>query len=392
MGLIFLLVAVQGTILSVIEVSRHGARSPIIKYSWDQSDWKQGLGELTPEGIRQHYLNGVEFRSRYIIDNQLINKQYNSSQVYFRSTDVNRTIVSAMSQLMGFFPEGPKIPDNSNPLPPLSSSEVLPIIESLGPYALPNSFSPVPIHIVSPEHDSLLLGFYPKVCPYISKILKEAKQSQEYLAKKKDYEDLWKPEIDKIFGHSVDFTLAASYSDVLISQQFQGYPWPGNMTDSVYSKMVEIGAYDLTLFFKGKGAWLASSEFYSGLLKSFKQVIDKETSVRWWYYSAHDTTLVGFLMALGIYDDAQPPFASSLIFELVEEYNEHYLRIIYNDQVKVLPGCSQLCSLQWVKEYLEQYIIKDVALECNKDDAVALEKKVEVDAGEEFNWMKLINH
>lgn len=392
MGIIFLLVAVQGTILGVVEVSRHGARAPLVKYSWDQSEWQRGLGELTPEGIRQHYLNGVEFRSRYIIDNQLIDKQYNSSQVYFRSTDVNRTIVSAMSQLMGFFPEGPKLSENFNPVPPLESAEIPSIIESLGSHPLPNNFSPVPIHIVSNKYDSLLLGYYPKVCPYILKILDNAKNSEEYLAKKKDYEESWKPKIDKIFGSSVEFTKAGSYADVLTSQKFHGYSWPANMTETIYAKMAEIDAYDLTLFFKGKGAWLASSEFYSGLLKSFKQIIDKETSIRWWYYSGHDTTLVGFLMAIGIYDDSQPPFASSLIFELVEEYNEHYIKIIYNDQVKVIPGCSQLCPLQWFKEYLDQNLIKDVALECNKEDTVALEKKVNLDIGEEFNWMKLISN
>jgi translation elongation factor EF-Tu-like GTPase len=35
---------------------------------------------------------------------QFVSEQYNSSQIYVRSTDVNRTIMSAAAQLQGVYP------------------------------------------------------------------------------------------------------------------------------------------------------------------------------------------------------------------------------------------------------------------------------------------------
>ena len=379
MVIFFLLGLAWGKLIGVVEVTRHGARTPVFGFDWDKSHWPKGLGELTAEGIRQHYLIGVELRSRYISEHGLIDEVYNSSQIYIRSTNLNRTIVSAESQLMGLFPKGPELSQHSIKVsvPPIESESLEPIIESLGTSSLPFNFAAVPIHVVEFKYDSLLLGYYPRVCPYISKILDQVKKSSEFTNKVKLYEESLKPQVDQIFGRSVEFKDVGKYADVLISQKFHGFPWPEKMTEEIYSQMVNIGAYDLSTFFKGKGAWLASSEFYSNLLNSFQNILNKQTSVKWWIYSAHDTTLIGFLTAIDIFDGVQPPYASSLIFELIEEVGELFVKIKYNDEVKVIPGCKELCPFGWFKEYFEKFILKDVALECSSDVDVNLEKTVQ---------------
>lgn len=51
----------------VVEISRHGARSPITQqFNVTQTYWPMGLGMLTEVGQRQHYLLGREFRRRYV--------------------------------------------------------------------------------------------------------------------------------------------------------------------------------------------------------------------------------------------------------------------------------------------------------------------------------------
>jgi hypothetical protein len=59
-----LIVAVSGTqtIIGLIEACRHGARSPIYTEPFLPGDWDIGVGELTPTGMRMHYLNGYQFR------------------------------------------------------------------------------------------------------------------------------------------------------------------------------------------------------------------------------------------------------------------------------------------------------------------------------------------
>jgi lysosomal acid phosphatase len=71
----------------VIEVCRHGARSPINqRYNVTETYWPRGLGMLTPIGERQHYALGQELRKRYIDQYKLLDPTYNASQLVAYST------------------------------------------------------------------------------------------------------------------------------------------------------------------------------------------------------------------------------------------------------------------------------------------------------------------
>ena len=101
----------DGDLVFVLETTRHGARNPV------GSDISIGeipeyiKGELTPMGMRQHFLLGHEMRKRYTGEGNLLDENYNAYEVYVRSTDVNRTIVSAMSHMQGMFPAQSPISD-----------------------------------------------------------------------------------------------------------------------------------------------------------------------------------------------------------------------------------------------------------------------------------------
>jgi hypothetical protein len=71
-------------------------------------------GELSPTGIRQHYYLGNQLRKEYIEDQKFLSEVYNHNEIYVLSTDVNRTIMSAYSQLAGLYPipTGPNVPYN----------------------------------------------------------------------------------------------------------------------------------------------------------------------------------------------------------------------------------------------------------------------------------------
>jgi len=96
----------------LFEMFRHGARSPleldseskdIFGHKWNAK------GELTPVGMRMHFLLG--FRNSEVYGKPLNISNYSTSQISISSTDVNRTILSAYSQLQGFFPPltGPQL-------------------------------------------------------------------------------------------------------------------------------------------------------------------------------------------------------------------------------------------------------------------------------------------
>src|SRR5690606_38198749 len=108
----------------VVEVFRHGARAPLNNTYDPNNLWNGQYGELTGVGQRMHYILGMALRKDYP---SLLNN-YNPSTIYAQSTDVNRTIMSAYSQLYGIYNgTGPGLaPDYNASLaaPPYASDDV----------------------------------------------------------------------------------------------------------------------------------------------------------------------------------------------------------------------------------------------------------------------------
>lgn len=95
-------------LIGIIDLFRHGARTPLTVDSQGfdilNIKWEYGKGTLTNIGIRQHYLAGVNIRDKYINQKKLIGEYFNPDQFSLSSTDVNRTLVSAYSRILGIFP------------------------------------------------------------------------------------------------------------------------------------------------------------------------------------------------------------------------------------------------------------------------------------------------
>ena len=134
-------------------IFRHGARSPyddltsdftdIFNYTWD------GKKELTGIGQRQHFLIGARHRKRYIEEKKLISQKYDPREIYVISTDSNRTIMSAQSQLFGLYSNSNVILNekqiqNSNP--PNDEKYFKDEKEKLKNFVLPNQIEIPPIH------------------------------------------------------------------------------------------------------------------------------------------------------------------------------------------------------------------------------------------------------
>ncbi len=61
----------------------------------------KGFGQLTQKGMKQHFDFGKFIRSRY---STFLNKYYNLKRAVIRSTDYDRTLMSAYSLLNGLYP------------------------------------------------------------------------------------------------------------------------------------------------------------------------------------------------------------------------------------------------------------------------------------------------
>jgi len=85
------------------ELVRHGARTSLIPEFCE--GFTVEMGELTP-GMRQRHLLGRHTRERYTQQYSLFSPDFIDGEVYMQSTDVDRTLQSGYSELMGIYPPG----------------------------------------------------------------------------------------------------------------------------------------------------------------------------------------------------------------------------------------------------------------------------------------------
>ncbi|EPB71366.1 histidine acid phosphatase [Ancylostoma ceylanicum] len=87
---------------------RHGDRSPTLTFQSDpfkEGNWTfggGGFGQLSPTGMKQHFNFGKQMRKKYV-ETKFLGPKYSSKEIYIRSSDVNRTIISAMANMMGMY-------------------------------------------------------------------------------------------------------------------------------------------------------------------------------------------------------------------------------------------------------------------------------------------------
>ncbi|CAL8069951.1 unnamed protein product [Calicophoron daubneyi] len=83
---------------------RHGDRAPV-RRMFDNSTpiellWPIGIGQLTNLGVKQEFNLGRWFREQY---NSFVPEKYNASDIYVRSTDTDRSLMSGQAFLAGLY-------------------------------------------------------------------------------------------------------------------------------------------------------------------------------------------------------------------------------------------------------------------------------------------------
>uniref|UniRef100_A0A8C5PFL1 Lysosomal acid phosphatase n=1 Tax=Leptobrachium leishanense TaxID=445787 RepID=A0A8C5PFL1_9ANUR len=346
------------------KVYRHGDRSPVKAYPKDvhqESAWPQGFGQLTQIGMRQHWDLGQELRRRY---RGFLNESYDRHEIYVRSTDVDRTLMSAEANLAGLYP-------------PAGSQVFNPNI----------TWQPIPVHTL-PETEDRLLKFPVLPCPKYLKLQEETRLSAEYIKKTQDNLEFLQMVANQTGVTDCSLESIWTVSDVLFCEKSHNLSLPDWATPDVLARLSDLKDFSFVFLFglheRVQKARLQGGLLVTRILKNITAAQQNATNgLKLMMYSAHDTTIGALQMALNVYNGKQTPYAGCHIIELYEESPGNFTVEMYfrNESGKPpynisLPGCNHTCPFQDFQRLLQPVITENWYQECqlaNKDqDTIAV--------------------
>ena len=136
-------------------------------------DWDIYLGDHTQSGNRQHYLLGIKEKKAYI-DTGFLSKTFNPKEFMIMSTDFNRTIMSAYSEILAFYPfysaKNLTEQESEAAVTPFEFDGQDAVIKELGLSPTKYGFQPIPIQVG--DIDEMMRGMDSEIWPYQSTLRK----------------------------------------------------------------------------------------------------------------------------------------------------------------------------------------------------------------------------
>ncbi|NWI15316.1 PPAL phosphatase, partial [Crypturellus soui] len=280
-------------------------------------------------------------------------------QIFIRSTDFDRTLMSAEANLAGLYP--PDAQERFNPN---------------------ISWQPIPVHTV-PEAGERLLKFPLTHCPRYEQLQNETRDSAEYTNKTRDNLQFLQMVANETGIRDVSLESVWSVYDTLFCEQAHKMKLPLWVTEDVMARLKQLKDFSFEFLF-GIHHRIEKARLQGGvLLDHIRKNLTKAANssahqrLKLLAYSAHDTTLVALQMALDVYNGIQAPYASCHIFELYHEDDGNFSVEMFfrNESGKepfplTLPGCQQTCPLHRFLQLTDPVIAQDWEQECQAASTV----------------------
>ncbi|XP_037070081.1 lysosomal acid phosphatase-like [Pollicipes pollicipes] len=348
----------NSTLQMVQVLFRHGERTPVLVCPTDphRDHWlEQGLGQLTGRGKRMQYELGQFLRRRYA---DFLPAQYHVNYTVVRSSDVDRTLMSAQANLAGLYP--PQGRDVWNP---------------------DLHWQPIPVH-TKPTSEDLLLSFLTSCARYELELrrLMATPELRRVDAKNRQLYD----HVSQHCGVEVrDLATLALIYDLLLVESDQNMTLPAWATAvlppynrTVYPDLLRplnelafnLLSYDAPLKRLGGGALLGR---LAELLRQKVAGSLQPAGRRLFMYSGHDADVAALLGTLGVYNGLAPPLASCVIVELHRAPSgAFFVRLFYRNDTTVapyrlqVPGCIDDCPWEAFRDLAARVTPADGAAEC----------------------------
>ncbi|KAI6193125.1 Acid phosphatase [Aphelenchoides besseyi] len=369
----------QDELVFVQSLFRHGDRTPESAFYYDKPNQWPGFAEVTVKGMEQMVALGKKLRTKYVETLKFISHYYNPKEVYFRSSDRNRTLQSALAKIVGFVKgrRGIEYPDLKD---------------------WPDGYVVVPVHTIDYYTDTVFNQ-------YIK--CEKAEQARKLLMNAPEYR-LLRMKTARLLQHlstlrnqTITLENAYFFYDIWHIHRLNNVPMPPGFTDELY-KQFEAVAFVMHDYQFGVGirpfhgmdlrrelTRLRGGSILSELLGNMETKVEclydskNKKACQWirdlkyYAYSGHDTTIEVLFSAFGFentnyVDVGEPKYAACLTFELWKSNNEHYVKVLYwppgmgtFDITTDIVGCDEeKCSLSRFVDRLRPMLIDDFEEEC----------------------------
>ena len=231
-------------LISIYSINRHGARGPM-SINLESKDFFDNLilnkGKLTSYGERMLFILGLYKRNKYLNNHNFLNNKCDSNDIYFVSTNLDRTIMSTLSQIYGFCYNSFNDKNINEKLvnftyPPLNIFENEKMKNEISllnkeNYSLPFNINLLPFHI-SKENEGKFLITMSKKCrkeyeKILNKNLKENKKIKEMEIK---FNNLYREKLNKLHNENKFYKFLEIFD---ITDQYISSIYDGKKTNEI---------------------------------------------------------------------------------------------------------------------------------------------------------------
>ncbi len=366
----------KDSLRAVALLFRHSVISPKYAPPKVKTEWPMGFEQLTAIGMRDMYQHGQQLRRKYVDELGLISGTYHADEVYVRASNTDRALQSAQMLVLGLFPLGTG-PDPAAYDPSLSAAPAPEL-----------AFTPVPIHSVALEEDSILRPWTGTAnCTKYRKYVKGLSKTALYNDQGQKYEDFLR-RISAITGvaegeRPADILYEVNEIYEPLSANIQhNLALPEGISADDMELMGALADWNYHYQFIGKQVGrITGGPLVGEIATAFYRFVESGgKGPKLSIYSGHQRTMLGLEAALGIetartdgalFKGRVPPLGSYYAFELHEIADGKFaVRLMFNSdegsRAITIPGCDgEMCSLDSFIAVAKEVVPSDWRQACN---------------------------
>ncbi|XP_076390516.1 prostatic acid phosphatase isoform X1 [Megachile rotundata] len=337
----------------VTVVMRHGDRAPQDTYPNDpylnNTMEPYGWGQLTNEGRRNQYNQGLFLRKRY---GHFLGPTYSPNIFYLQCTAVDRTKMSAMLEAAALW----------KPTKQQSFKPDLP-------------WQPVTLFYQPRSEDTLMLIW--DTCPKYTKLRQTINNLPEVQQVQEDNKQLYE-ELTNLTGMAISTPgdVGSLYS-TLTAEKHMKLILPEWTNDYYPDKMLPLMLYDLQLNvyndplkrLKG-GPFL--KKIVTDMLAKKENTLEPEER-KMFMYIGHDSSIVSLLDVMQVWNNQVPNYNIMTMIELHEDCHGWNVQVLLRNTTErepyrlTIPGCTTICPLEKFIQLLKPMIPDNWEEECKVD-------------------------